>query len=288
MLFVGLTGHGPGHPIANRLTRLGALPRPIETPPPWDVAEPSIFILGEAGLPGEKCWPGLHFVITTSAVPTADAMVDETAGQIDQLWADRLVPFEANLRASRRAPRRQGALLTDPDRTWPGQARRLIERLRFSAGGQIIRVDHIGSTSVPGLPAKQLIDIQVVVADLPTAARVAEAARRAGFVHVPGQWFGTDRHSIDHPEEVVVDADPGRPVNINIRPADAPIWRETLLFRDWLRSHDKERDAYAAMKRELAQRPDHGVDDYGRDKMPWISAALARAEDWAAAAGWPP
>jgi GrpB-like predicted nucleotidyltransferase (UPF0157 family) len=40
------------------------------------------------------------------------------------------------------------------------------------------------------------------------------------------------------------------------------------------------------MKRELAQRPDHDVDDYSRDKMPWISAALARAEDWAAAADW--
>jgi hypothetical protein len=141
MLFVGLTGHGPGHPIANRLTRLGAVPGRIETPPSWDVAEPSIFILGEAGLPGEKCWPGLHFVITTAAVPTADAMVDETTGQIDQLWADRLVPFEANLRASRRAPRRQDALLTGPDRRWPVQARRLIERLRFSAGGQTIRVD---------------------------------------------------------------------------------------------------------------------------------------------------
>jgi dephospho-CoA kinase len=288
MLFVGLAGHGSEHPVAGRLTRLGAVPGRIETPPSWDVAEPSVFILTGTDWPGGRCWPGLHIVITTAAVPTADAMVDEKTGQIDQLWADRLMPFEANLRASRRAPRRQDALLTDPDRTWPVQAHRLIGRLRFSAGGQIIRVDHIGSTSVPGLPAKQLIDIQVVVADLARAVRVAEAARRAGFVHVPGQWFGTDRHGVDHAEEVVVDADPGRPVNINIRPADAPIWRETLLFRDWLRSHDDERDAYAAMKRQLAQRPDHGVDDYGSDKMPWISAALARAEDWAAAAGWSP
>ena len=288
MLFVGVAGHGPEHPIASRLTRLGAVPGSVERPPSWDVAEPTVFVLSGTDRPGGKCWPGLHFVVATDAGPAADAMVDETARQIDQLWADRLVPFEANLRASRRAPRRQEALLVDPDRTWPVQARRLIEQLRFSAGGQIIRVDHIGSTSVPGLHAKQLIDIQVVVADLPTAARVAEAAQRAGFVHVPGQWFGTDRHSMDHPEEVVVDADPGRPVNINIRPVGAPIWRETLLFRDWLRSHDEERDAYAAMKRELTQRPDHDVGDYGRDKMPWISAALARAEDWAAAAGWSP
>jgi GrpB-like predicted nucleotidyltransferase (UPF0157 family) len=197
-----------------------------------------------------------------------------------------LVPFEANLRTGCRAPRRLDVVVADPDPTWPEQADRLIGRLRFSVGGQLIRVDHIGSTSVPGLPAKQLIDIQVVVADLAAAARAAEAARRAGFVHVPGQWFGADQHGVDHPQEVAADADPGRPVNINIRPVTAPVSRETLLFRDWLRSHAAERDAYAVMKRELAQRPGHNVDDYGKDKMPWISAALGRAEDWAVAARW--
>jgi dephospho-CoA kinase len=163
-----------------------------------------------------------------------------------------------------------------------------MARLRFCVGGQIIRVDHIGSTSVLGLPAKQLIDIQVVVSDLAAAGRVATAARRAGFVQVPGHWFGTDRHGIDYPEEVVVDADPGRPVNINIRPAAAPIWRETLLFRDWLRTHPEERDAYASMKRGLAQRSDLDVDAYSQEKMPWISSALARAEAWAVTTGWLP
>jgi dephospho-CoA kinase len=61
-----------------------------------------------------------------------------------------------------------------------------------------------------------------------------------------------------------------------------------LLFRDWLRSHDDERDAYAAMKRGLAQRPGHNVNDYSKDKMPWINAALNRAEGWAATSQWSP
>jgi hypothetical protein len=100
--------------------------------------------------------------------------------------------------------------------------------------------------------------------------------------------LGTDQRGADHPEEVVVDADPGRPVNINIRPVTAPIWRETLLFRDWLRSHDEERDAYAALKRGLAERSGRNVDDYNTDKMPWISAALARAGQWAARSNWSP
>jgi dephospho-CoA kinase len=231
--------------------------------------------------------------VTWTPKELSDAWLDmngsasETTAGIDGLWAGRIVPFEANLRAGRRAPRRQRAVLVDPDPAWARQATRLIDRLRHGAGSQIIRADHIGSTSVSGLPAKQLIDIQVVVSGL-AAAHVAESARRAGFVRVPGQWFGTDRHGTDHPEEVVVDADPGRPVNVNIRPLAAPIWRETLLFRDWLRSHDEERDAYAAMKRELAPRPSYDVDAYSQDKMRWISAALARAERWADSTTWSP
>lgn len=323
MLFVGLAGHhAERSTIAGRLLELGAIGGRIDSgQPPWDVTEQAVVVLDDAAKPTEDHWPGLHLVIGGSAANepsrgeglpdagspgrgqmpagsmsagTADVWLDidgfsgGSAPSVDALWAGRLVPFEANLRNARRAPRRQHADLARPDPTWAGQAARLIGRLRHSVGRQIIRIDHIGSTSVPGLPAKELIDIQIVVSDLAAAARVAESARRAGCVHVPGQWFGTDRYGADHPEEVVVDADPGRPVNVNIRPVTAPIWRETLLFRDWLRGHDGERDAYAAMKRALASRPGRDIDDYGRDKMPWISAAAARAESWAQSTAWSP
>lgn len=289
MLFVGLVGPVARHPIAARMARLGAVRTRVDTLPEWDVGRPAAFVVDASGDADEKYWPGLHFLITAdpaASLDTADATILETE-HIDALWSDRLVPFETRLRQGQRARRTQQATLSDPDPTWAGQARRLIERLEFSVGEQVIRVDHVGSTSVPGLAAKGLIDIQVVVADLETAARVAKSARRAGFAHVPGQWFGTDRHGIDHPEEVVVDTDSGRPVNINIRPIDAPIWRETLLLRDYLRAHDHERDAYATMKRELANHPELDVNDYSVAKMPWISAALDRADQWAAATNRP-
>lgn len=208
--------------------------------------------------------------------------------RVEQLWHERLVPFADNWRAGRRAPRRQQAVLFDHDYTWAAQARRLIGRLQTVVGRSVLRIDHIGSTSVPGLAAKDLVDIQVVVPDLGAAAAVAERGRAAGFVHVPGDWFGTDRHGRDHPEHVLVDADPGRPVNINIRPVTAPIWLETLLFRDWLRTHPDGRAEYEAVKRQLAARPGGNVDDYSIDKMPFVSEALGRAERWAADVGWQP
>ena len=105
---------------------------------------------------------------------------------IETLWDERIVPFERNLRSGVRAPRRQRALIVQADPSWPGQARRLIGRLDLALGHLAERIDHIGSTSVPGLPAKDLVDIQVVVADLTIAVDAARAAASAGFVHVSG------------------------------------------------------------------------------------------------------
>ncbi len=142
-------------------------------------------------------------------------------------------------------------------------------------GSSLHRIDHIGSTSVPGLPAKDLIDIQVVVNDLAVALELAGRAPRAGFVHVAGDWYGEDRRGVKFREEVVVDADPGRPVNVNIRPRADPVWHDTLLFRDFLRSNSTERDDYAEMKRSLTARG-LDVDCYSELKMPYIREALGR------------
>jgi dephospho-CoA kinase len=136
------------------------------------------------------------------------------------------------------------------------------------------------------LPAKDLVDAQVVVPNLATARALADDLRAAGLVRAAGRWPDIDRSGVEHDKEVAVDADPGRPVNVHIRPASSPAWREALLFRDWLRANEAARDAYAAMKRALAARPGADVDTYGDAKLPWISEALGRAEDWATATGW--
>ena len=219
--------------------------------------------------------------------PYADACIDNPH-TVDDIWRGRILPFALNIAAGRRAPRRQQPRLADPDPSWPTQATRLITRLKAAAVDLIERADHIGSTSVAGLPAKDLIDIQVVVADLDTAAHVAEAVQAVGFVRVSGPLMCVDHEGQRHPEHVVVDADPGRPVNVNIRPINAPIWLETLIFRDWLRANPDAQSEYLALKRRLAARPGHDVNDYGTDKIPWIAAANERAERWAHHTAWTP
>jgi dephospho-CoA kinase len=237
-----------------------------------------------------------HLLVAVAPSEGADADVtiagsddeQELVARIDDLWSQRLVPFEENLRTRRRATRRRTPILVGPDARWPLDAARLVDRLHAAVGDLALRIDHIGSTSVPGLRAKDLIDIQVTVRDLDDAAVAVESARRAGFVHVQGAWFGEDRHGVEHPEEVAVDADPGRPVNVNFRPVTAPVWRDALLFRDWLSAHAEERTSYEAMKARLAEDDGVHVDRYSEDKMPWIRAGLERAERWATSIGWVP
>jgi GrpB-like predicted nucleotidyltransferase (UPF0157 family) len=282
MLSVGIVGNDADRRAAVAdLVGLGALVVEPGSELVWDVVAPLIAI-HDCEAKGSCRIRPLQIVVGAGSAPeeASEADVWMGDGDVGKLWETRLVPFERNLREGRRAPRRQYAVLVEPDSTWRDQARRLMDRLAAEVGDWIIRIDHIGSTSVPRLPAKDLVDIQVVVENRLVAYRVAEDARRAGFVHVGGTWFGTDKHGTRHPEEVVVDADPGRPANVNIRPVTVPVWREALLFRDWLGAHDDERESYATMKQNLASRPGKSIDDYRRDKMPWIRAALRRAERW--------
>lgn len=207
-----------------------------------------------------------------------------SGAEAEVLARDRLVPWVSRWQEGRRAPRAQTAVLVPPDRSWAPTARRLIARLRTHLDGlDVVRIDHIGSTSVDGLAAKNLIDIQVIVPTDDLAVGVAEAATGAGFVHVAGEWHGKDRTGALHPEQVCVDADPGRPVNVNIRSIERPVARDALLFRDWLRATAGAKDRYLDMKMGLAGR---AVDDYGDAKEPFISAALDEAEVWGSQSGW--
>ncbi|MFD3704842.1 dephospho-CoA kinase [Nocardia sp. NPDC058658] len=214
--------------------------------------------------------------------------------QVRRLWEQRLVPFERNQREGIRA-RAEYRLVTDPE--WDVQARRIIARLHLACGASAVRIDHVGSTAVHGLPAKDIIDIQVTVADLTTAESLADALTAAGFplaeqvTHdnpkpTPGDPDGTDLALWG--KRLHGNADPGRPANIHLRVQDSPGQRFALDLRDWLRATDSARAEYLAVKRgaEIAA-ADLAVDAAGEAyygvKEPWFDAVYPVVTEWARA-----
>ena len=235
-----------------------------------------------------------HLVVavdhSSCGAPSGPDVVVTDEAAVNRLWSERIAPWAANLRCGRRAPRERQAILVPHRGAWAGTARRLLARLRRAAPEGLLRADHIGSTAVPGLEAKPLLDLQLVLQTLPTSTRVAEWAHASGFISVSGEdLYAIDRHDMRHAEVVLVDADPGQPVNVHLHPRSSPVWREVLDFRDWLRAHPSARAEYQSFKHSLARPLRSGpsstafahVDDYGRAKRAWVNDAVARAQRWA-------
>ncbi|GIG62734.1 dephospho-CoA kinase [Longispora fulva] len=224
----------------------------------------------------------------------ADVVVDnsgtlaELHTRLATVW-DRFVGFDENLAAGRRAARPVELTIAAPDGTWPEQYARLAARIRHAAGDLAVTLDHIGSTSVPGLPAKDILDIQLGVTDLAAADRLAPVLAAVGFPANPGEWWDNPK-----PPDTTIwykrlhgSADPGRPVNLHVRTLDSPGWRWALMFRDWLRANPAEVAGYAQLKARLAAEG-LTVNDYADAKEPWFDEAGALAEKWAATTGWAP
>ncbi|MFD5244111.1 dephospho-CoA kinase [Amycolatopsis sp. NPDC058340] len=215
---------------------------------------------------------------------------DIVLAEVDALWADRLTPFEANVRLRKpRAP--MSPKIAPYDETWPAQAERALARIRVVVGDKAVRVDHIGSTSVPGLPAKDILDLQLTVSTLDKADELADALSDAGFPRADGEWYD-DAHGEEGtwPKRFHFGGDPRRPVNLHVRSQETPAWRLALLFPEWLRRNPGERDTYAAVKNAMAAKHagDGTVERYTDEKQVWVDAAFTRADAWAESAGWTP
>jgi GrpB-like predicted nucleotidyltransferase (UPF0157 family) len=179
-------------------------------------------------------------------------------------------------------------VIVEPKASWPTEFEAISKSLQAALGPLAIRIDHIGSTAVPGLPAKDLIDVQVTVAALDQGGLVP-AFERAGFVdredivqdHRPPGATGPENRW----RKLFFQAGSGRPINVHVRVAGAPNQRYALLFRDYLRSHPESAAAYAGLKRALAALGiDPGV--YADVKDPACDLIFIAAEAWAAQTGW--
>ena len=176
--------------------------------------------------------------------------------------------------------------IVDYDRSWPGQFEELAARLRRHLGEGALRIDHIGSTSVPGLAAKDVIDLQVTVVGLAEADRLAPGFERAGYVPTPYRQDHRPAGDASDPgrwEKRLWQSPPGaRRVNAHVRVAGWPNQRYALLFRGYLRARPAAAAAYARLKRDLADRFGGDLAAYTEVKDHACDLIMVAAEDWAA------
>lgn len=178
--------------------------------------------------------------------------------------------------------------VVDYQDTWPREFERVAARLRPALGDLAVAVDHVGSTAVPGLAAKDCVDVQVRMSSLDEARDVPLLAA-IGFRCRPEPWNRSEL-SLGHRDSKLVFAPPvgARRCNVHLRVHGRPNARYALLFRDYLRADATARDAWGAFKRRLAESVPSGLADYGQIKAPATDALMAGAEHWAARTGWTP
>ena len=180
--------------------------------------------------------------------------------------------------------------IVDYQTDWPQQFRRIAGELRRGLGALALRIDHIGSTSVPGLAAKDVIDVQITVAALEPplhdALTILGYQRSAVISEDHRPPFATGPDSDWHKWFYRPPAGQRR-TNTHVRVSGRPNQRYPLLFRDYLRTHPASAAAYAELKRRLAA----GLadpDSYPDVKDPAVDLIAIAAEDWAVATGWQP
>jgi GrpB-like predicted nucleotidyltransferase (UPF0157 family) len=173
---------------------------------------------------------------------------------------------------------------------WPAEFEEIARRLRQGLGSLAVRIDHIGSTSVPELAAKDVIDIQITVNALDNQIAAAMAALGYTRPETPYRDHTTPGfHGPDSEWEKFFFLAPSgqRRTNTHMRVLGRANQRYALLFRDYLRTHPATAQAYAQLKRRLAEHL-ADPDQYPMVKDPAVDLIYFAAEDWAAATGWRP
>jgi GrpB-like predicted nucleotidyltransferase (UPF0157 family) len=190
------------------------------------------------------------------------------------------------------------AALAEYDPNWPTHAARRLaairERLRGLPGASTARFDHIGSTSVPGLAAKPIIDLQVSILPLPTDDELTRRLGPLGYHRATGSRPDSPGISRDLVRGAAVVDDEvwakslfvneNATVIVHIRRADSPWANYTVWFRDWLRTHPEQRVRYETIKRELSSRNagKSDYDDYTHAKTAFFDQVQDEFEQWAA------
>lgn len=163
-------------------------------------------------------------------------------------------------------------VVVEYDKAWPRTFQRHRELIEDALGSSV-RIEHVGSTAVPGLAAKPIIDVQVSVEDVDAEQTYVPPLTAVGYA----LRVREAQHRMLRT--------PTLDVHVHVCSTGSKWERRHLLFRDWLRTDDRDRSAYEALKRTLAAREWETMNHYARAKDEFIAAAFVRAEAWLNAPG---
>lgn len=165
---------------------------------------------------------------------------------------------------------REPAAITvvDYDEWWPQRFQDIAERVFQVLGGEALSVEHIGSTAVPGLAAKPIVDMLLTVVDVTAEGAYVPRLESVGFVL-----------RVREPKHRMLRTS-ARDVHLHVYEPDRPEVRDYRDLRDWLRVDAADRELYAAAKRRLAQRKWNDMNDYADAKTGVIRDVLTRARAW--------
>jgi GrpB-like predicted nucleotidyltransferase (UPF0157 family) len=159
--------------------------------------------------------------------------------------------------------------IADYDPEWPQLFKREAERIQAALGERVLSIDHVGSTSVPGLAAKPRIDVLLVVLDSSDEPSYVPALEAAGYVlriREP-EWY--EHRMFNRPDTEI---------NLHVFSLGCPEIDRMLLFRDWLRGNEADRRLYERTKRELARKDWKYTQNYADAKTAVVEEILARAQ----------
>lgn len=166
------------------------------------------------------------------------------------------------------------------DSHWPQQFVALSTAMRQALGSVAVRIDHIGSTSIPDLAAKPIVDIQISVESFEPLDAYRVPLERLGWQFRADNQERTKRYfreALGHAR-----------THIHVRRSGSWAEQFALLFRDYMRHHPSDAERYAMLKHQLARDLRDDRHGYTEAKAPFIWEVMKRADEWSQVIGWQP
>ena len=170
-------------------------------------------------------------------------------------------------------------VVSDYDPNWPTLFEQERTRIKNALGSFALAIEHVGSTAVPGLPSKPIIDLLIGVPSLEEAKkRCIEPIEALGYNYISeyASWL---------PSELFFRKGPPGPWthHVHLMEPSYPRWEALLVFRDYLRSHPEAARAYADIKRALASSSKENIEAYRNGKSTFVEETTAKARAWRSA-----